>query len=194
MYGITSGTFGGWSGVLDVILDPLGYSQSVAAWLGFASTMVSIVGGIAAGYYADRMLLRTGSGERNTRERESERARETTNQQTNQAIHAHTYTYTTHPTLFASSHLTGFRVAMMFLFLLSTICFTWFALVANGILPANLPSLYISTCLGAFAINSSAAMFYEGVVEQTYPAHAFFSTNMLVFAFNGMFLSLGHRN
>lgn len=53
--GFAEGAYSGWSGVLDPILDPLGYSQDTASWLGIASTAGVVVGGLVAGAVADRL-------------------------------------------------------------------------------------------------------------------------------------------
>ena len=39
--------------VLDPILSPLNYSQDTASWLGFASTIGCVVGGVACGRLGD---------------------------------------------------------------------------------------------------------------------------------------------
>lgn len=54
-YGVSLGTYSGWSGVLGPILEPLGYSQSTASWVGFASTLGCVVGGIVCGRLGDIM-------------------------------------------------------------------------------------------------------------------------------------------
>lgn len=37
--GYSTGVFGAWSGMFDIILHPLGYSDTLAGWLGFSSTI-----------------------------------------------------------------------------------------------------------------------------------------------------------
>ena len=54
-YGVPQGTYSGWSGVLDPILAPLHFSQSTVNWLGFASTVGAVVGGVAFGSIADHV-------------------------------------------------------------------------------------------------------------------------------------------
>ena len=54
-FGISTGTYGGWAGVLDPILAPLGYSQTTANWLGFAATIGCCAGGVVFGVVGDRV-------------------------------------------------------------------------------------------------------------------------------------------
>ena len=54
-YGLSLGTYSGWSSVIDPILSPLGVSQTTASWLGFSTTMASVVGGIVFGRLGDRL-------------------------------------------------------------------------------------------------------------------------------------------
>jgi MFS transporter, FLVCR family, disrupted in renal carcinoma protein 2 len=54
-YGISLGTYSGWSGVLDPILAPLHYSQDTVNWLGFASTVGCVIGGVGFGNLGDRV-------------------------------------------------------------------------------------------------------------------------------------------
>lgn len=54
-YGLALGTYSGWSGVLDPILAPLHYSQSTVNWLGFASTVGCVVGGVGFGNLGDHV-------------------------------------------------------------------------------------------------------------------------------------------
>jgi MFS family permease len=52
-YGVCLGTYSGWSGVLDTILKPLHFGQNTASWLGFASTIGCVVGGVGFGHLGD---------------------------------------------------------------------------------------------------------------------------------------------
>jgi FLVCR family MFS transporter len=52
--GVTNGVFNGWSGLLSVIMNPLGYSDTQSGWFGFAVTIACISGGIASGRLADK--------------------------------------------------------------------------------------------------------------------------------------------
>jgi len=52
--GLSSGIFGGWSALLNVVLTPIGYTQIESAWLGFGTTVAAIVAGIVVGRFADK--------------------------------------------------------------------------------------------------------------------------------------------
>jgi predicted MFS family arabinose efflux permease len=54
-YGLSLGTYSGWSGVLDPILAPLKFSQTTVNWLGFASTVGCVIGGVAFGNIGDHV-------------------------------------------------------------------------------------------------------------------------------------------
>ena len=56
--GVTNGVFNGWSGLLSVIMGPLGYSDAESGWFGFAVTIACISGGIASGRLADTCFQR----------------------------------------------------------------------------------------------------------------------------------------
>lgn len=56
-YSLSLGTFSAWSGVLDPILSPLNFSQTTVNWLGFISTVGSIIGGVAFGNLGDRLSV-----------------------------------------------------------------------------------------------------------------------------------------
>ena len=53
MYGVSTGSFGSWFSVLDLVVNPLGITQTEAGWLGFYSGIGGIIGGIAMGKVAD---------------------------------------------------------------------------------------------------------------------------------------------
>ena len=54
-YGMSFGTYSGWSGVLDPILAPLKFSQTTVNWLGFASSVGCVVGGVGFGNLGDHV-------------------------------------------------------------------------------------------------------------------------------------------
>lgn len=54
-YGMSFGTYSAWSGVLGPILAPLKFSPSMVNWLGFASSMGCVVGGVAFGNLGDHV-------------------------------------------------------------------------------------------------------------------------------------------
>jgi len=54
--GWQAGMFNAWTGMFDIILSPEGYSDAFSGWLGFASTLAGIVGGIAIGFAGDTIF------------------------------------------------------------------------------------------------------------------------------------------
>ena len=52
--GVSTGILSGWQTVLDVLLYPLGYTQSQAAWLGFSASTIGIFSGLIMGKIADK--------------------------------------------------------------------------------------------------------------------------------------------
>jgi len=54
-YGLSSGFYSGWGTILNVNLSNVGYSETVAGYIGFAATLSGSIGGIALGYFADRV-------------------------------------------------------------------------------------------------------------------------------------------
>lgn len=55
--GLSAGVYAGWSGLLANIMMPAGYTQDEVAWIGMASPLAAMVGGVAVGKIAG--LLRT---------------------------------------------------------------------------------------------------------------------------------------
>ena len=58
MYGVSTGSFGSWFSVLDLVVNPLGITQTEAGWLGFYSGIGGVIGGIAMGKVADTFKRR----------------------------------------------------------------------------------------------------------------------------------------
>eukprot|EP01119_Soliformovum_irregulare_P010322 TRINITY_DN2538_c0_g1_i3.p1 TRINITY_DN2538_c0_g1~~TRINITY_DN2538_c0_g1_i3.p1 ORF type:complete len:459 (-),score=116.12 TRINITY_DN2538_c0_g1_i3:32-1408(-) len=56
--GVSQGAFSAWSGMFDLILGPLGYSPTFAGWIGFASSIAGIIGGILVGILGDTLFKR----------------------------------------------------------------------------------------------------------------------------------------
>ena len=54
-FGVSAGVFSCWSNLLSLVLGPLGYGESDCAWLGFSSTIASVVGGVVVARVADRL-------------------------------------------------------------------------------------------------------------------------------------------
>ena len=54
-FGSSAGVFSCWSNLLSLVLGPLGYGESDCAWLGFSSTIASVVGGVVVARVADRL-------------------------------------------------------------------------------------------------------------------------------------------
>ena len=54
-FGTSAGVFSCWSNLLSLVLGPLGYGESDCAWLGFSSTIASVVGGVVVARVADRL-------------------------------------------------------------------------------------------------------------------------------------------
>lgn len=44
--------------MLDILLGPIGYSETIAGWLGFTSTIALILGGIVCGILGDTIFKR----------------------------------------------------------------------------------------------------------------------------------------
>ena len=53
MYGVSMGSYGSWGSVLNIILHPLGISQTEAGWMAFSGSIAGILSGIAMGKLAD---------------------------------------------------------------------------------------------------------------------------------------------
>ena len=53
MYGVSMGSYGSWGSVLNIILHPLGISQTEAGWMAFSGSIAGIFSGIAMGKLAD---------------------------------------------------------------------------------------------------------------------------------------------
>ena len=53
VYGVGLGSYGSWSSVLDIIVNPLGISQTKAGWLGFYGGVGGVFGGIIMGKIAN---------------------------------------------------------------------------------------------------------------------------------------------
>ena len=53
MYGVSMGSYGSWGSVLNIILHPLGISQTEAGWTAFSGSIAGIFSGIAMGKLAD---------------------------------------------------------------------------------------------------------------------------------------------
>ncbi|CAF1533033.1 unnamed protein product [Adineta ricciae] len=51
--GLLYGTFGAWTGLYDVLLEPEHYTEGQAGWFGFGSTIAAIIGGLGLGHLAD---------------------------------------------------------------------------------------------------------------------------------------------
>ena len=58
MYGVAVGSFGSWSSVFDIIVNPLGITQSEAGWMGFYGGVAGVLGGITMGRVADSFKRR----------------------------------------------------------------------------------------------------------------------------------------
>jgi len=56
--GWQAGAFNAWSGMFDMILSPLGYSETLAGWLGFSTTVAGIAGGLLVGILGDSLFKR----------------------------------------------------------------------------------------------------------------------------------------
>merc|ERR1712232_622104 len=53
-FGLAQGIYSAWSAMLSKMLSPLGYGETDASWIGFSSTLASIVGGVVMGVIADK--------------------------------------------------------------------------------------------------------------------------------------------
>jgi FLVCR family feline leukemia virus subgroup C receptor-related protein len=119
--GTSAGLYSGFSGILDVVLGELGFSQSDAAALG----MVAVCGGIVAGLVVGRI---------------------------------------------ADYWQKSLKILLVVLYILAAICFAWFTLVASHIwLPFNFWMALISFSLAAVFLIATGPLFYEIIVEATYP-------------------------
>lgn len=56
--GMIGESFNAWSGLLDMILGPVGYNPVQNGWLGFSATVGSMAGGLVVGWIADRYFQR----------------------------------------------------------------------------------------------------------------------------------------
>ena len=62
-----------------------------------------------------------------------------------------------------------FKILLCLLLFLSTISYLWFSLSIYGYGSQNSLNLFVTFCAGNVMISSSFPIFYEAVVEQTYP-------------------------
>lgn len=58
IYGVAIGSYGSWASVIDILVNPLGITQTEAGWIGFYGGVGGVLGGIFMGRIADKLFRR----------------------------------------------------------------------------------------------------------------------------------------